>query len=112
MPTMREIELADLAARTRVERDYVLQQLRRPRSMRTAAATALIEFAIGGRAPDMEEYPRDPDELFACERLYREAPPWLQPEMLTLLQQFRSHVGKAWGEDVVCKGQMAAKGAT
>lgn len=109
MRTPLETELADYGAKMRVERDYVLAQLRRPKAERTTAIVALIEYAVDCRSPDLDEYPRDPDELLACERLYREAPPWIQPDMLVLLQQYRIAIAKRWGQHLVSDNQIAAR---
>lgn len=58
--------------------------------------------------PDLERFPRDPDELRACEALWRRMPPALQRRAVDLLQGFRSVVEKRWGADCVARQARAA----
>ena len=56
------------------------------------SSNALVEYALGGAKPSMQQRPRDRDDLMACYRAVRRAPRHLQPIMRPFLRQYRDQL--------------------
>lgn len=56
------------------------------------SANAMVEQALGGPAPQLDQFPRDGDDLAACERCYADAPLALRAAMAVTLERYRTHL--------------------
>ena len=86
--------LRQKVARLEVEREWLRRRVSfAGRIGETGTSSnALVEYALGGAKPSMQQRPRDRDDLMACYRAVRRAPRHLQPIMRPFLRQYRDQL--------------------
>ena len=79
------------------ERDWLQKRVRLAGTCRFGkdreegmSSNAMVDYALGGPSPDLRQYPKDKDDLAACERCRNNAPEHLRARMDEVLKRYQA----------------------